>query len=266
MSKLTDQNYLKNRQYKDASNLNTRVDIHRRFSVNPYGWHPWVFDALATLPEQARVLELGCGPAHLWTTNAARIPAGWEITLSDLSDGMLDTARHNLSGIPHSFEFRQMDAQSIPFDDERFDAVIANHMLYHVPDRPKALAEIRRVLKTDGRLIATTVGDHHMDELNIWLGRVNGNLDFALLPVQFTLESGLAQLQPFFSRVEIRRYEDHLQITEIEPLIAYIRSSLRGMELSDTALAQLRSDLEHEIQTQGAVFIGKDSGLFEAWK
>ncbi len=55
-------------------------------------------------------------------------------------------------------QFKEIDAQSIPFEDETFDAVIANHMLYHVPDRPKAIAEIKRVLKPGGRLIATTIG------------------------------------------------------------------------------------------------------------
>ncbi len=62
MSKFTDQQYLKTEQYRDASNLNARLEIHRRFSTNSYGWFAWVFDTLETLPKQARVLELGCGP------------------------------------------------------------------------------------------------------------------------------------------------------------------------------------------------------------
>jgi ubiquinone/menaquinone biosynthesis C-methylase UbiE len=283
MSKITDPQYLKTEQYKDASNLNARVEIHRRFSTNAYGWNRWVFDALETLPQQARVLELGCGPAYLWAENADRIPAGWNITLSDLSDGMLDEARKNVSRSGHSFEFKQIDAQqSIPFDDETFDVVIANHMLYHVPDRVKAITEIRRVLrsaddisgrspddssgKPGGCLIATTVGDQHMSELNAWLRRVSADPNFALFPLAFTLESGLAQLQPYFRQVEMRRYEDSLQITEIEPLIAYIHSSMQVKKFSESALAELRSDLERELQSKGMLFVGKDSGLFEAVK
>ena len=38
MSKFTDQQYLKTDQYKDSSNLDARVEIHKRFSTNPYGW------------------------------------------------------------------------------------------------------------------------------------------------------------------------------------------------------------------------------------
>jgi len=282
MSKMTDQHYLKTEQYKDASNLNARIEIHKRFSTNPRGWNAWVFDTLETLPAQARILELGCGPAYLWAANAGRIPAGWDVTLSDLSSGMLDTARRTLAKSRHPFKFEVLDAMSLPYEDESFDLVIANHMLYHVPDRPQALQEIRRVIrgpdalagqspdsfagKPGGRLIATTVGDHHMDELNTWLQRLNPDPNFALFRLRFTLESGLAQLQPYFRQIEMRRYEDNLQITEIEPLIAYIRSSARASEFTESALAELRCDLEAELQSRGAIFIGKDSGLFEAMK
>ncbi len=179
---------------------------------------------------------------------------------------MLESAKHSLAGSERSFAFEVIDAQSIPYDDETFDIVIANHMLYHVPDRPKAIAELCRVLKPGGRLVATTVGDHHMEELNVWLRRVTKDPDFALFPLPFTLESGRVELQPYFRQVEMRRYEDNLQVTEIEPLIAYIRSTARGREFSESALAELRSDLERELQSKGALFVTKDSGLFEAVK
>ena len=102
----------------------------------------------SSLPADARILELGCGSGLLWKSSIDRIPAGWKITLSDLSPGMLDAAWRNLVVTGRTFQFKEIDAQSIPFEDETFDAVIANHMLYHVPDRGKALAEIKRVLKT----------------------------------------------------------------------------------------------------------------------
>ena len=59
MSRFTDQQYLKTDQYKDSTNLDARVEIHRRFSTNTYGWFNWFFDRLLKLPEDARILELG---------------------------------------------------------------------------------------------------------------------------------------------------------------------------------------------------------------
>src|SRR6185436_3628941 len=50
MTRFTDQKYLKTDQYKDATNLDARVEIHRRFSTNSYGWFNWVFDTLLKLP------------------------------------------------------------------------------------------------------------------------------------------------------------------------------------------------------------------------
>jgi SAM-dependent methyltransferase len=264
MSKFTDQQYLTTDQYKDATNLNARLEIHKRFSTNPYGWFNWVFDALAKLPKDANVLELGSGSGTLWSNIANRIPENWNITLSDLSQGMLDAAWRNLVVTGRNFKFEQIDAQSIPYADETFDIVIANHMIYHVPDRLKALTEIKRVLKKGGCLIATTVGESHMKEITDWLRRIDSDFSPFILP--FTLENGMGQLEKVFSEVAISRYEDSLQVTDIDLLIAYLRSAIRVSEVSENELAKVRIGLEEEIKQNGKIFISKDSGLFKALK
>ena len=266
MSKFTDQQYLTTDQYKDASNLDTRLEIHKRFSTNPYGWFTWVFDRLSELPKDANVLELGSGSGALWLNIADKVPANWNITLSDLSPGMLDAAWRNLVVTGRNFKFEQIDAQSIPYNDEAFDIVIANHMIYHIPDRAKALSEIKRVLKKGGHLIATTVGENHMKEITDWLRRIGRDHDFSPFVFSFTLENGKEQLEEFFSRVTLSRYEDTLNITEIEPLIAYLRSAIRTSEVSEDELAKVKIDLENELKRNGKIFISKDSGLFEAIK
>jgi SAM-dependent methyltransferase len=266
MTKFTDQQYLKNDQYKDATNLDARVEIHRRFSTNPYGWFNWVFDALLKLPEDAKILELGSGPAYLWRECSSRIPAGWDIILSDLSSGMLDSAWRNLVVTGRSYQFKEIDAQEIPFADETFDAVIANHMLYHVPDKPKAIAEIKRVMKTGGHFFATTVGDNHLKEITDWFRRIHKSEVWDSFANLFTLENGLDQLKPFFPNVILSRYADNLHVTELEPLVAYFRSGVRAGELSDEEFTKLQIDLEKELKEKGRIFITKDSGLFEAIK
>ena len=265
MSKFTDQQYLKTDQYKDSSNLDARVAIHQRFSTNPYGWMNWVFDHLLTLPADAKILELGCGPAHLWRECAKRIPVNWDIILSDLSAGMIDAAWRNLVVTGRNFEFREIDAQSIPFKDETFDAVIANFMLYHVPDLPKALNEIKRVLKPGGRLVAATVGDNHMREASHWSRQVSR--EFRLpFSVSFILENGFDQLTSIFSNVNLTRYPDSLKVTEIKPLIAYILSNVSAGDLIESELINVEKELDEELKEKGEIFITTDSGLFEAIK
>lgn len=266
MSKFTDPQYLKNDQYRDASNLDARAEIHRRFSTNPHGWFPWVFDILETLPNTARVLELGCGPGYMWKECVDRIPDGWSITMSDLSEGMVDAVWRNLVVTERAFKYEQFDAQSIPYPDETFDIVIANFMLYHVPDRPKALQEIHRVLKNAGHLIAATAGQRHLDELNHWLKKANPVTDYVPFNSPFTLDNRLEQLKSSFSSVEIKRYDDDLRVTEIEPLMAYIYSTIKAKEVSEAALAEIRQDLEDILSDKGEIFITKDAGLFMAVK
>jgi len=266
MSRFTDQQYLRTDQYKDSSNLDARAEIHRRFSTNTYGWFNWFFDHLLKVPEGARILELGCGPAYLWKECSSRIPASWDITLSDLSSGMLDAAWRNLVVTGRAFKFEEIDAQSIPYDSETFDAVIANHMLYHVPDRQKAITEIRRVLKSDGHLFATTIGQNHLKEIADWIRRVNPGTDFTSFGSPFTLENGLEQLKQFFLQVTLSRYQDSLQVTEVKPIIAFILSTSHAAELLEEELAILESELGQELKEKRGIFIRKDSGLFEAAK
>ena len=273
MSKFTDQEYLKNDQYRDASNLDARVALHRRFGTNPNSWYSWIFDRLETLPGQARVLELGCGPGHMWKECIDRIPSSWSITLSDLSDGMVDAAWRNLVVAGRAFKYEQIDAQSIPYPDETFDIVIANFMLYHVPDRSKALQEIHRVLrspdpvsgKDGGHFVAATSSDKHLNELNAWLKKASPD-EYIPFNSSFSLDNGLEQLNPFFSTVEIERYDNNLRVTEIEPLMAYIFSTTKAREIPESSLLEIRQELEDILSQKGEIFITTDAGLFWAVK
>ena len=257
-----DPGYLRDQQYRDASNLNARIEVHRRFSTNAYPWALWVFDQFE-LPETARVLEVGCGPGSLWQGNRDRIPAGWQITLSDFSAGMLAEARSNLD---QRFSFQQADIQQLPFDDDSFDAVIANHMLYHVPDLDRGLREVRRVLKPDGKLYAATNGLKHLAEIELLLQQFDPTLTggFAIRGV-FALENAAALVGRHFEQVALRRYEDSLIVTEAEPLAAYICSGRIGEQIGSRRPA-LVAFLEAQIATHGAIPITKSSGLFVAHK
>ena len=262
MSNLNNPDYLLNQQYKNGANLNARVNLHARFSTNPYGWFHWVFDHYH-LFTGCQVLELGCGTGETWQANLARIPSGCDIILSDFSAGMLDQARQNLAG-SCPFAFKVIDAQSIPYADARFDIVIANHMLYHVPDRKQALAEIRRVLKPGGTLFATTIGGQHLQEMFALPYRFDPEraVDQLKAANEFLLENGAAQLQAFFQHVEMERYPDSLHITEAEPLVDYLLSSFRFSEFGDRR-AELLAFIERELESRGgAIEIIKDSGIF----
>ncbi|MDQ6644471.1 MAG: methyltransferase domain-containing protein [Chloroflexota bacterium] len=268
MSELTNPEYLLTSQYKIAANLNARIQLHERFSVNKYDWQRWVFDHFTLLPRRGRILELGCGPGELWRKNGDRIPEGWDIVLSDFSPGMLQETRQNLQGIQGRFTFQQADAQAISFADEYFDAVVANHMLYHVPNSAKALAEIRRVLRSGARFYAATNGQKHMRELHELISTFVTNsakLWSASSPLPFRLEGGREELSQSFAHVTLDRYEDALVVTEVEPLLAYILSAPLAIALDSSTIKQLTERIQQEIATHGAFHITKETGLFEAF-
>lgn len=264
MDAYRDQTILR-QQYQDATNYNARVDLHRRFSTNKYGFSRWIFDHF-TLDEGSNLLELGCGPGGIWYSNRQRIPESWHIMLTDFSPGMLQEAQTRLG--KERFAYEVSDAQKLPFADASFDAVIANHMLYHIPDLPAALSEVRRVLKPSGRFYATTNGRQHMHELYelVWKYWPNRRRNGSGGGSPFVLEDGEEQLAPFFSQITLDLYDGDLAVTKAEPLAAYIFSLSSASRLTEEMREAFLNFVRQELATQGTIHITTASGIFEAHK
>lgn len=104
----------------------------------------------AGLAPGARVLELGSGPGWFSPALTARLPSG-RLHLMDLQPGMLHNARRRAG---ERATATAGDALALPFRGESFDTVVTAAVLGEVPDPPEALAEIARVLRGGGRLVA----------------------------------------------------------------------------------------------------------------
>jgi SAM-dependent methyltransferase len=234
-----------------------------RFSTNQYPWFRWLFDRYV-FPPEARVLEIGCGPALLWRENRDRIPPDAHLTLTDLSPGMLEEARSNLDGIEQNVTYQVADAQALPFADGEYDMVIANHMLYHVPDRPRAIREVRRVLRAGGVFYAATNGDTHLRELYALLCEVAPGSVPNRRTSGFSLENGEEQLCEAFSEVHRERYDDSFTVTAVEPLVRYVLSGWLIAKLTEDQVDRLRAAVSERIERDGVLHIGKDVGLFIA--
>ncbi len=263
MNRVADQHYLVDDQYKDSSNLSARIRLHRLFSTNGYGWHRWIFDHLDGLPGNARVLELGCGRGDVWVENRDRIPPDWRITLSDLSPGMIEEAGSNFKGSGRQFDYEVIDAQSIPYPEATFDGVVANHMLYHVPDRAKGIVEIHRVLKSGGLLFAATNGRDNMSELWDMLDTA-ARVEFDRVESRFRLEGGERELLEVFPKVTVGRYPDALHVTDAGPVIDYINST--GHKLNDRQASDIGRRVQDRVDCDGKFVIRKTSGILTARK
>lgn len=153
------------KQYADSSKLAARARLNSEYMIAEIGWFPWVAQQLP-LKSGDRVLDIGCGPGWFWAATAASLPDNLDLTLADLSQGMVQEAVERCTALPFgSVTGRQADAATLPFANDSFDAVIAMHMFYHLPDPFKAIAEMYRVLKPGGFVAVTTNGADNMRKL-----------------------------------------------------------------------------------------------------
>lgn len=244
-------------QYSSSSNLNTRISIHDKYSTNKMGFSNWIYSNYE-IPEGARILELGCGTGSMWIGKDEVVRKCGKLILSDFSEGMIETAKEKLSSYD-KIEYQVIDIQDIPYEDDSFDIVIANMMLYHVPDLQKGLSEVRRVLKEGGVFYCATFGEHgimeYLSGILIEYG-VEDNTN-----KNFTLQNGDQYLKSAFGKVERFDYKDSLAVTNIEDIIDYIYSLSSMTTLSSLNREKIRDALTGKMR-DGVLNVPKDYGMF----
>jgi SAM-dependent methyltransferase len=154
-----------------------------------------------------RLLEVGCG----WGELAERLgeETGADVVAVDLSPRMVELAR------ARGVDARIADVQALPFDDREFDCVVAAWMLYHVPDLDRGLAELARVLRPGGTLVAVTNSRFHLLDLRELVGSGPSTLSF-------NRENGEELLGRHFSRVRRVDVDGTLEFgnhTEVEQYV-----------------------------------------------
>src|SRR5947208_2931621 len=108
-----------------------------------------LLDAAGAKPN-IKALDLCCGQGNV---SEAMLSRGCEVIGLDFSSAMLVFARRRAP----KATFIEADAQDLPFDDGKFDIVVSNLGICHVPDQPRTLAEVRRVLQPGGKFAMTVL-------------------------------------------------------------------------------------------------------------
>lgn len=175
------------REYADETGLAARTAVQQSATgPDPYGA---VFGAVAEC-EPGLVLEAGCGRGELAERMHRELDA--RVVAVDQSERMVElTAARGIEAIVG-------DVENLPFRDSIFDCVVAAWMLYHARDVNRAILELRRVLRPDGRLVAATSSERNLAELWQLVGEVGAPAD------GFTVESAEGALLRHFTIVERR--------------------------------------------------------------
>lgn len=140
------------------------------------------------------------------------------------------------------FIFELIDADEIDREceifQEKYDLILANHMLYHVYKRERFLRTLKEILTSDGCFCCTTVGAGHMKELE-------------------------EQLKKVFSQVKKQEQENDLIVDDIDVLYQYVYSYPgNAAEILREKEEEFRNLLEKQIRKEGAMHIHKSQGLF----
>jgi ubiquinone/menaquinone biosynthesis C-methylase UbiE len=131
------------------------AQVYENYFV-PAMFRPWALELLrhAALRAGEKVLDVACGTGIVSREAAAVVGTDGEMVGLERNPAMLAVARSQASAPGAQLRWQEGDAQSLPFPDERFDAVLCQHGLPFFPDRTAAVAEMRRVLAPGGRAVA----------------------------------------------------------------------------------------------------------------
>jgi SAM-dependent methyltransferase len=270
----TERDMLTKYAYATDEHLAVRYRIHELYSQPQVDFPKWVVDSLAWRGDEW-VLDVGSGPGVYFDLIRERTPRG-RLVAGDLSLGMARQARARHDAIIN------LDAQDLPFADHMFHVVLANHMLYHAVDLSHTLAEIRRVLRPDGCLVAATNSADTMPEFDTLARRActllgYPKLQFKPAHIKFSLENGPVLLAHHFRAVARYDLPGAFHFTEVEPVLAYLNSlrPLQSFDLPDEIPWQDFMDVmekqitrlirhfgELQVHKLAGVLVGTNGGCF----
>jgi SAM-dependent methyltransferase len=189
----------------------------------------------------------------------------------DLSAGML----RSLDDLRQSdgLSLVQADAQHLPLPDRAVDVAMAMHMLYHVPDIPAAIRELRRITRPGGTVLASTNSSTHLAEIDDLLATAIssqlGRSVRAKPALSFTTQTGASMLGREFSSVTLHTYDMSLSIPSAQPVITYV-ASIREPTLArigepldfDAVLDDIAARVERVIRAKGSFRATSHMGVF----
>lgn len=205
-------------EYASEERLAKRNQTYRELleGVNP---EDAVFQAVSESDPQ-RFLDVGCGMGELAERVQRELRA--DVVAVDISPRMVELTRTR--GVDAS----EADVQALPFEDNSFDCVAANWVLYHVPDLDLGVRELARVLRPGGRLVAATLGAANMPELWDLLG---GDVTAGL---SFGYDNGEAALAPHFTQIERREANGTVVFPDRASMHEFVASTTSRAHLADS--------------------------------
>lgn len=222
-------------EYSTPERLLERFKVCREY-MDGHTAYEEVLVHVAKLHPQT-VLEVGCGDGSF--SVMLRDFLGVDVRAMDVTPSMVERAA------ARGIDVQVADVQHLPFEDNSFDVVVANWMLYHVPDLDRGLQEIKRVLKPGGAIIASTLAPDTLRE--VW-ELVGG--DEGLLNLKFDTVTGRDFLNAHFEDIEQHNISGTVVFPDRDAVMRYIEATLTRQHLAEKLPefdGQLRSQIDNSI-------------------
>lgn len=234
----------------DTSFTGSVPKLYERYLV-PLIFQPYAADLVGRLPDGVTlsdVLEVAAGTGVVTRELARVLPGGARIVATDLNEAMIEHAES--LGTARPVEWREADAAALPFPDESFDAVLCQFGVMFFPDKVKAFAEARRVLRPGGVFLFST-----------W-DRIEEN-EF-VDTVTKALETLFPEDPPRFHARVPHGYHDRATIERdlaaagfATPEIATVAKESQGRSAREVAMAYCQgTPLRNEIEERDASLLG----------
>lgn len=254
----------------------TAAEIYEEFFV-PALFQEWAGPVVeaAGIGPGSKVLDVACGTGVAAREAARRAQPGGSVTGLDINDGMLDVARRSAPEI----DWRQGEAEALPFADETFNAVVSQFALMFFADRVRALGEMWRVLRPGGRL-AVAVWDR-LDQspgyaaMAALLQRLFGSHIADALRAPFVL-GDLQPLRALFAQAGITDpvVSSATGTARFPSIDAWVHTDVKGWTLADlideaqyrTLLEEARKELVPFAQADGTVSFASPAHIVMATK
>lgn len=241
-----------------------RVPVLCDFRVPERDWYASRLDVVARWPAGGLVLDAGCGPGGYVPSVLDRLGGGGSVIGLDVAEVRARAARDEAGAVGLAG-----DVCSLPFADGSFDAAMALHMLYHVPDISAAVRELRRVVRPGGFLLVTTNAGDDEPEIAELYRRAGGTDDGAFGDWRFCLENAEPFLRGAFDLVELHVEESQLVVREVTPVVNSI-DSLRylvepGLDPSlpwSVFLARVADETQRITDADGAFVAHARTGIY----
>jgi SAM-dependent methyltransferase len=253
----------------DSSVLRTQYGDDVRLAARQRLWQtgPSLIDRvldLAAIPSSAVVLDVGCGNGLYLSVLRERGHTGPLVGV-DFSPGMALVAR---SYAPTAVG----DIQALPVRDGVADVALCAHMLYHVPDLPRAVGELRRVLRPGGSAVVVTNGPDHTAESSAILDRALWEVAGLRVRVdlggrRFGPDVALGLLETVFDRVDVVQAGGPVTVPSPEIVADYLASiapEVAGLgegPLWTSVLARARELVVEHVDLHGPFVVTSDTAV-----